>query len=387
MKIRFVSRFVAACISCALALPASSRAVNRIVAIGPLPGLTDSFNPSISADGLTVVGVSGATSATRTAFQWTLANGMRKLEMPSDFATGWTSRATDVSADGRTIVGLYSEGAETITPTHIFRWTASDASGTTGVATRIVNPSPGFDIWDSHVSGDGAIIAAYGRATNGNTLPLRWTAATGLQQMNSNGSPMTDDVNNISQDGQTIVGDSYRWTAADGRVALPRLYPDGVTTVADVSADGSVVAGYTAIPMSLSDREGVIWRTGSAPSGIGDLPGGTRRSEIRAISPDGTIAMGLGSGAHTFDAFIWDQAHGIRDLGAVLSSAGIDMSGWTLEQATGISANNDVIVGNGRDPFGRFTAFVAYIPEPSVATALLTAMSVMSTVRRSRISS
>jgi hypothetical protein len=38
---------------------------------------------------------------------------------------------------------------------------------------------------------------------------------------------------------------------------------------------------------------------------------------------------------------------------------GLDLAGWTLTEATGVSADGSVIVGNGTNPEGRFEAWIA----------------------------
>ncbi len=50
---------------------------------------------------------------------------------------------------------------------------------------------------------------------------------------------------------------------------------------------------------------------------------------------------------------------------------GLDLTGWDLFQAEGISADGRVISGIGTNPSGEFEAWVAMIPEPSTGLLLM----------------
>jgi hypothetical protein len=82
------------------------------------------------------------------------------------------------------------------------------------------------------------------------------------------------------------------------------------------------------------------------------------------------VGFGSTSTGGEIEAFIWDQTNGMRSLKDVLErSYGLDLTGWTLESATGISADGLNIVGYGKNPNGFTEAWIATIPEP--ATLLL----------------
>ena len=69
-------------------------------------------------------------------------------------------------------------------------------------------------------------------------------------------------------------------------------------------------------------------------------------------------------------AFLWEAALGLVDLNQFLPTLGIDLTGWTLTEATGISADGLTIVGNGVNPDGRIEAWIAVIPEPAAMPLL-----------------
>ena len=67
-------------------------------------------------------------------------------------------------------------------------------------------------------------------------------------------------------------------------------------------------------------------------------------------------------------AFIWTPAGGLRELKDVLASDyGLDLTGWSLSQATGVSDDGRTIIGIGVDPSGLSEAFVATLGSPCPA--------------------
>jgi probable HAF family extracellular repeat protein len=124
--------------------------------------------------------------------------------------------------------------------------------------------------------------------------------------------------------------------------------------VGDVSKLGLVVVGQ-------SSSQAARWHGGSVTL-LGDLPGGAEQSEARAVSDAGHVIAGWGTTAAGQEAFLWTPESGMRRLADVLSEYGLDLSGWTLEQATGLSASGRTIVGWGTNPSGDTEGFVATLP-------------------------
>jgi hypothetical protein len=64
--------------------------------------------------------------------------------------------------------------------------------------------------------------------------------------------------------------------------------------------------------------------------------------------------------------FSLNADHGTRYLEDVLvGECGMDLTGWTLERATGVSADGITIVGYGTNPYGFTERWIAVIPEPA----------------------
>lgn len=102
--------------------------------------------------------------------------------------------------------------------------------------------------------------------------------------------------------------------------------------------------------------------------GLNDLPEGSFQSYAIAVSTDGSTIVGYGKSASGQEAFIWDSTNGMRSLQEVLTSYGVDLTGWTLTNAHGISHDGKFVVGTGRNPDGKLEAWIAEIAPPWGAT-------------------
>ena len=86
-----------------------------------------------------------------------------------------------------------------------------------------------------------------------------------------------------------------------------------------------------------------------------------------------------------YEAFIWDAVHGMRSLRDVLvSDFGLDLSGWTLRYAEGISDDGMTIIGHGNNPDGNTEAWMAVIPEPATLSLLAFACPIILCRKRRR---
>jgi probable HAF family extracellular repeat protein len=191
----------------------------------------------------------------------------------------------------------------------------------------------------------------------------------------------------VSADGSVIVGTAhtnaaflaaFRWTEDDGLIGLGNLPGDIQSHAEAVSGDGSVVGGSSQGPIEpgFNPSQAFRWseEEGIVGLGLGNLPG-RRTSHVDALSADGSIIVGgiIGDqiGQHGSVAFVWDAHRGIRLLQEVLvDDYGLDLMGWTLSGASGISADGRTIVGSGYNPDGQFEGWIAVLPEPSIGGLL-----------------
>jgi probable HAF family extracellular repeat protein len=325
--------------------------------LGDLPGGTfGSQANGVSADGSVVVG-RGSSASGLEAFRWTRGGGMVGLGYLPRAGFSFISEGFGASADGSVIVG-YSQGFNQ----EAFGWTSDD--GMVGLGFLPVGSSSiGYA-----VSNNGAVIVG---SSEGQAF--RWTSDGGMVGLGRfpggrNGSR----AHGVSADGAVIVGGSdsasnseaIRWTTDGGMIGLGYLPGPGIHSWAfGVSADGSVIVGES---FSASGVEAFRWTVDGGMVGLGDLAGGYFDSHANSASGDGSVVVGQGNSGLGPEAFHWSESGGMVSLKGLLTSQGVDLTGWTLTEATGISDNGQTIVGYGINPNGQYEAWIATtVPEPS----------------------
>jgi len=279
--------------------------------LGSLPGGTFlSVAWGVSADGSVVVGASSASGPHIEAFRWSNGAMVGLGDLPGG---EFLSVAEATSADGSVVVGRGTPGASVL-DNEGFLWA-------NGVMTSLGDlPGKSFYSAAQGVSGDGSVVVGYSESANGYEA-CRW--ANGL----------------MSGLGDLPGGDFY-------------------STAEDVSADGSVIVGYS---KSGNGYEAFRLENGMmAP--LGDLPGGDFYSLAQDVSADGSLVVGYSKTANGKEAFLWTAGTGMRNLRDVLvNDYGLDLTGWTLTQATGVSDDGMTIVGEGLNPSGDEEGWIARI--------------------------
>lgn len=320
--------------------------------LGTLGGGSSMAN-GVSADGTVIVGSSYVHSDpydVSHAFRW--SGGTM-----TDLGTlgGTYSSASAASANGAVVVGIagLAGGAG-----HAFRWTGGVMSdlGTLG----------GSDSVATGVSADGNIIAGYSQIT-GSTLyhAFRWNGRA-LSDLGTLGGSNSSTIG-ISADGSVLVGSSqitgdalyhaFRWS---GGVMSDLGAPTGRNSTASAtSADGAVVVGYSYVASDFGTSRAFRWSAGTM-SDIGLLPGGTY-SQAFAVNADGSVVVGTADSPRYFanEAFRWKASTGMQSIIGLLESSGVNVTGWLLRTATGISADGTVIVGYGDHPGTSSDAWIA----------------------------
>jgi probable HAF family extracellular repeat protein len=205
---------------------------------------------------------------------------------------------------------------------------------------------------------------------------FRWTQATGMVGLGS--LDPTDPVsvaNDISANGSIIVGgtyspegtQAYRWQ--NGTMTALGELPGGefASNATAVSANGVTIVGYSASDESNpGDYEAFRWKNNNM-IGLGDLPGGIFESYAYGVSADGEVVIGDSTSDLGNEAFVWDRINGMRKLQDVLENDyGLDLTGWSLRYATGISDDGMTITGWGINPYGRADTWVARLDKPII---------------------
>jgi len=384
---------ILAALSAAGASPALAGPMFR--GLGFLPGQSESYATAVSADGCVVVGTAPYMKAMTDdlapgvitpylyqAFRWTQGGGMVGL----GFIPGMNhSRGVAVSADGSVVVGScrdLAHNAGTTAP-QAFRWTA--AGGMVGCGVDSTSATG--------VTADGSVV--FGNRVDSSfpvteyppgPWPFRWTEGSGTTEFLGCAF-----VSGVSADGSVKAGVSasffyqsaVRWSPTGEMTSLAHLRSQTSAGASAVSADGAVIVGT-----ELDNRNGPSgwseafrWTEAGGVVGLGYLPGGLEQTQAFAVSADGSVIVGRGSVGYAppgdplsqaiYEAFIWTPDEGMRNLRDLLiAQCGLDLTGWTLASATGVSADGRTIVGTGVNPDGQTEAWMAVIPEPATLALL-----------------
>jgi len=311
-----------------------------------LPGPEEYFNGAMeSGDGstdsrcswTTVMVAAGAPVTANITFNRT--PGAPEFIQPSPRALGIP---TDITADGSVVVGSVDGGSPNAGTG--FRWdlnlgTYEDIGGTGQKATI---SDDGTRIAGNVLDTDGTIKAAI--YENGNWTPL--PPVPGAVPCADLGIPVYTSVQDISGDGNTVVGLSYgaagcysattrgfKWTEAGGTVALPKLDTfDQPGRANALNFNGSVIVGWD--QASSGVRRAVQWRNGTTSF----IKSGTQNvGEALNVSRDGQYVVGVAGGATTGETWRYTPPTGVERLGL--------LPGQTGGAANGISDDHEVITG------------------------------------------
>jgi uncharacterized membrane protein len=340
---------------------------------------------------------------------------------PSFQGLGEGTQVNDISGNGQVAVGR-----TTALPTWAFRW---EAGVLTVLGGTIVGGEEAYA-----ASFDGGVIVGESPGRDA-TQAVQWQGGGMTTLVTPEGYDGPGIAFGTSANGSVIVGTvsrphgiptACRWedgqpsleeglimvdVSADGSVALGLtglLWDDGTTTqlgtgtaeynhvvTLALSANGHVAVGLRLDepigPWGVTSQDdpnvpspATRWVDG-VPESLGYLPGGVESFTPSDVSGDGSVIVG-----YTIDdpngwvpflpspdgAVMWTAATGPLDLQELLASEfSLDLTGWTLTDAIGVSDDGMTIVGNGLYDEGLSDgpvaqAWIAHIPEP-VSAALL----------------
>ncbi len=311
---------------------------------------------------------------------------------PDAVVSFFNSQANDISPNGNHIVGHSSSLAIQQNPAWIIYCTPISPTypGCGPVQVEVTDPNnpneTTFQDWygiatarpDNEFAIDFSLTQAFA-----------WSTTGSIQSLDPNPSPNGYSIAHaVSADGTRIDGalggDHAEGSLLKGLVGI-FSNPGGLTTT---------IAQYLATEGWDDSFSAAIWTKNGASyqvQHLGDLPGGAHHCELVDVSDDGTMAVGFGSSEVSnapqqlllqiaqleaanpqpgtpeyellqdlLDALatygppepvdrpvIWSEATGLVQLDSALRQWGVNLSGWELTEATAISADGDVIVGNG----------------------------------------
>ncbi|MGZ9722005.1 hypothetical protein [Rhizobium miluonense] len=340
-------------------------ATGTMADLGTLGG-NNSYTRSLSVDGSVVVGESTTSGNQLRAFRWTSATGMVDLGTLG----GALSFAHAVSADGSVVVGQASTSG--IGNGHAFRWTS--ATGMTDLGTL-----GGGDSVGNAVSADGSVVVGQATTSSNYNHAFRWTSATGtMADLGTFGGNFSY-AYAVNADGSVVVGQAdtnssgnshaFRWTSSTNMQDLGVLSGGTLSSAYLVTADGSIVVGDSnTVVNGVSGIHAFRWTSATNMVDLGTL-GGTF-SDAVGMNSGGTVVVGQSTtSGNSWHAFRWTSATGMADLNTLLANAGVNMTGITLTQANGVSANGQYIVGGGTNPTsnGNIQAYIVRYVDATVA--------------------
>lgn len=355
-------------------------------------GLTDPFPDGyidgvfgISDDGNVVVGYSykpiNPDFGDR-SFRWQRGVG---FDNPGPSQGSVLSYAYGVSGDGNVIAGNTGHA----------QFGDQEAWVRVGSSRGHVGSPPGSNFSSlAGVSADGRICAGWGgNSSNPNSAQAayydtqldHWTnlgfltggAWSKALAANADGSVVVG----ISTDNSGAYSRASVWTAQAGMQLVGGVgnLPNGNEAAAvDVSRDGSVIIGYDYVidPYWNSSQHGWRWTAAGGMEDLGVFPGSTYTVPM-GVSPDGKVIVGIADIGGSNHPFLWDAAHGLRELRDVLTAQGhgAELDGWLLDSATCIGGSGPYyIAGEGGNPAGYICGWVVRLDslEASCTPAYIT---------------
>jgi hypothetical protein len=325
VKARFL-RFVW-CFSLVTGLSAS--AAESIRHVGVLPGKTTAKALGISADGNSVVGVSGGAP-----FRYSVQ----------------TSAMTPLDTSGEA-VAVSGDGSLTVVNAGAVAYVYNGS----GQRVTLRKPATGFTTVTS--------IAAYGTSLDGqyvagrvNETPVYWQrSASGFNFNEAVVIPVTEFT-----DGPLLRGTGRAVGINGTRVKVVGNYRGSNSPAVENNAFelsvGSFLQRYTGGNFFACSSDGSVLVGRNTSSAFSTKSGPLANfqpldftaSTALDVSANGDIIVGGGTTPAGREAFVWDPLNNWRKVGQLLSRAGIDMTGWVLEEATGISDDGRTIAGFGK---------------------------------------
>jgi probable HAF family extracellular repeat protein len=273
---------------------------------------------AVSLDGKVIVGNTRDERGIENAAIWTGGKEWRRLgsftpnAQPCDRLLSATFGAND---DGRVVVGLGWDGCKVA---HAFRW--EESTGMVDLGSAL----PSHSSRANDVSGDGRVVVGWQEDTTGFWQGARWV--DGVEELFRGPFGMVGEANAANRDGSLIVGtqcnpydlaaSAWTWTALDGVkcfvVERPRRLPDlpYKAIMAATSEDGRVIGGAFSFGL---DSEALVWFDGQAyflqdylrDNGVPDaFRGWVNTGFVLGITPDGRVLVGYGAGPAGFQGYM-----------------------------------------------------------------------------------
>lgn len=296
----------------------------------------------VSNNGIAVGNVSGMAF-----FKWSEADSGTILAMAGD---NGVSGNANISADGSVISmalpnpdnGDNEEAALYTVATESFKFL-----GYLGV----ISDNDTSSAWGMSSNGKNIVGFAWNGSSKGEGV--YWKEGNVIKALGSTVSTRSSRGNDVSADGSVIAG----WQDASNGVRQGIIWRNGVQEILKdndgkvlgeaiaISADGKTVTGKTTtsgLGYIWNETDGTTFITNANPDYV---------TEMTALSDDGKVAIGISfdpmQGLLLGEGFIWTKEAGKVNLNEYVTSLGYDNLGITFSVATGISPDGKYIGGIG----------------------------------------
>lgn len=317
------------------------------------------FSTGATSDGRTIIGYS-RTSGDEYGYRWDKATG--KVLLDPSTTTGRYFITGEVS-DGLTVAGYrQSHGSS---PFQALQWTPG------GGITNVVGSGPNSQA--RSITRDGRFIVGWQADAGGTRRGRLWDSA-GVVLGDSAWLGDSSEVVDVSDDAGVIVGHSvtgsrqeaFRRLASGEVHGLGFLDPTNPTRSSRaiaVSNDGHVIVGTE---RTNDVNAGFRW---TEEGGLVPLPNDARGFPMQpnSVSADGSVIVGFSTTRIATDALgmIWTKDGGLKEIKSYLLSLGLPVEGYHFRAVRTVSADGLTIAGvadkiGGASNYG----FVATIPTP-----------------------
>lgn len=251
-------------------------------------------------------------TADHTAARWSSQSGLEHISLPSEYVL---SEATSINSKGDA-VGVAFTADSSRSAAFLFR------QGKTSLL-------PGEQSRAEDINDAGEIVGQSKPPGQKAVGPVQWKNNT-LLDLKICCAGTAKRINGNSQ----IIGDTYDlnghyhaflWDAEHGSRLLTTAGAEYSSALA-LNQRGEVVVG--AVPGGL-----FLYSDGKFE------PINLAHAAVRGLNKDEMVVGSFGANPEGQRAFLWDKAHGLRDLNAKIGAN----SGWKLEVATGINDRGEIV--------------------------------------------
>lgn len=323
-----------------------------------LPGFDNLSNViigGVSDNGLVTVGTVYKNGVS-IAYRWVEGIGMEHL---GDINNGVYAQAHAVNLDGNVVVGIATDG--TTKKRVAFRWVQGQGMKSLGL---INNGSYSEAL---AVNADGTVVVGMANDfENNKTVAFKWVdGKMGSLESLNNGEYA--EANAVNAAGNVVVGmaldgwsgNQYlatRWVDGENIEVLGTLDNHLYSKATAVNAAGNVVVGMSGINDGTMSQVAFRWVAGQDMKSLGFLNNGSY-SAARAVNAAGNVVVGAaGDGANQNDsrAFRWtEDSKTMQSVEDWLKTNGVTVADTIkTQEATGVSADGNVVVGNTQDGRG-----------------------------------